>query len=434
MPSIRKRNNSYEITVSCGYDAMGRKRTETATFTPEPGMAPSKEEKAVQAFAYDFESRVKNGLYMEGNKITLQEFSSRWMEEYGVVNLEANTIRKYREELDGKILPALGHMKLAELKPHVINHFLIGLAKDGVRMDGKTGGYSKGTIKKVRNVLSSILRTAVEWEIIDTNPCGKINLKLKGEDEKIKFFTPEEAGQFLRFLDEPYYVTSPAHDRVDDTGLPYHVGEYQTRKEVPEQIRVLMNLGVYSGMRKGEILALTWDDIDYDTNVIHVSKTAVPVKGGMESKKPKTRNSYRDVTIPHFLTERLKNLQVHQTIYADSLGTYWKGKGWCFTQADGKQMSYSTPYHALQDLIERYNREHPEEPLPKIPFHGLRHTTATLLIAGNQNIRNISARLGHAQTSTTMNIYAHALKSADQEAADALECLLKPKGDSDSAT
>lgn len=97
-------------------------------------------------------------------------------------------------------------------------------------------------------------------------------------------------------------------------------------------------------------------------------------------------------------------------------------------------MSYSMPYHALQDLIERYNRDHPEEPLPKIPFHGLRHTTATLLIAGNQNTRNISARLGHAQTSTTMNIYAHALKSADQEAADALEGLLKPKGDSESAT
>ena len=91
-------------------------------------------------------------------------------------------------------------------------------------------------------------------------------------------------------------------------------------------------------------------------------------------------------------------------------------------------MSYSTPYQALQDLIDRYNREHPEEaPLPRIPFHGLRHTTATLLIAGNQNIRNISARLGHAQTSTTLNIYAHALRSADQEASDALENMLKPK-------
>ena len=434
MPSIKKRNNSYEITVSCGYDTKGRKLIETATFTPEAGMAPTKEAKAVQAFAFDFESRVKNGLYMEGTKITLQEFSSRWMREYAEINLEANTIRKYREELDGKILPALGHLKLAELKPHLINHFLIGLTKEGVRMDGKPGGYSKGTIKKVRNVLSSILRTAVEWEIIDTNPCSKINLKLKGDEEKVKYFTPEQASVFLTFIDEPYYITSPAHDRIDDTGLAYHVGEYQTRKEVPEQIRVLLNLAVYSGMRKGEILALTWDDIDFTYNMIHVNKTAVPVQGGLENKKPKTKNSYRDVTIPHFLTERLKSLKAHQEIYADSLGTYWKGQGWCFTQADGKQMSYSTPYQALQDLIERYNRDHPKDhPLPKIPFHGLRHTTATLLIAGNQNIRSISARLGHAQTSTTLNIYAHALRSADQEASDALENMLKPKDTTPSA-
>ena len=89
-------------------------------------------------------------------------------------------------------------------------------------------------------------------------------------------------------------------------------------------------------------------------------------------------------------------------------------------------MNYSTPYHALQNTIKWYNQSHPEnEALPLIPFHGLRHTSATLLIAGKQDVKTVSSRLGHAQTSTTMNIYAHALQEGDQRAADTLETILK---------
>ena len=89
-------------------------------------------------------------------------------------------------------------------------------------------------------------------------------------------------------------------------------------------------------------------------------------------------------------------------------------------------MNYSTPYQALQDTITRYNKDKPtEQQLPHIPFHGLRHTSATLLIASQQDVKTVSTRLGHAQTSTTMNIYAHALQESDRKAADALETLLE---------
>ena len=95
-------------------------------------------------------------------------------------------------------------------------------------------------------------------------------------------------------------------------------------------------------------------------------------------------------------------------------------------------MSYSTPYQALQDTINRYNKDRPaEEQLPLIPFHGLRHTSATLLIASQQDVKTVSKRLGHAQTSTTMNIYAHALQESDRKAADALETMLGGQSGSD---
>ena len=176
MSSIKRRGSSYQITVSCGYDIQGKKLIETTTFTPDPALSPKKQEKAVQEYALEFERKVKSGAALEGRKITLKEFSDRWIDEYAKINLQPGTVAKYSEELTDKILPVLGHLKLSELRPHTINAFFASLSHDGVRHDGKSGGYSKATIMKTRNVLSSMLRTAAEWEIIDKNPCEKIRL------------------------------------------------------------------------------------------------------------------------------------------------------------------------------------------------------------------------------------------------------------------
>ena len=109
MASIRKRNGSYQITVSCGYDIHGKKLLETTTFTPDPCLTPKKQEKAVQDFAMEFEAKVRNGILLSGRKITLQEYAARWIEEYVKPNLQPGTVSKYQEELENEILPALGH-------------------------------------------------------------------------------------------------------------------------------------------------------------------------------------------------------------------------------------------------------------------------------------------------------------------------------------
>ncbi|WP_440322675.1 tyrosine-type recombinase/integrase, partial [Laedolimicola sp.] len=110
-------------------------------------------------------------------------------------------------------------------------------------------------------------------------------------------------------------------------------------------------------------------------------------------------------------------------------GTYWKGDNYIFTQSDGSQMYPSTPYATFQKIIKRYNDSLPPDapPLPRIPLHGLRHTSATLLISQNVDVRTVSGRLGHAQTSTTMNIYSHQLQSVDRKAASVLDDLLQAK-------
>lgn len=424
MASITERNGSYQIIVSVGRDIYGKKIRETTTFTPDPGLTPKKKQKAVEEFAREFEAQVRNGMAMDGRKVSLKEFTDRWFEEYAPQKLQPGTIEKYKDEMD-KVLPALGHLKLTELRPHIVNAFFVSMTKDGARQDGKKGGYAKASINKTRNVLSSILRTATEWEIIDKNPCDKVHLQVEPTADKIKFFTTEQASKFLDYIEKPYTIKVKGHKRIDDTGDPYTVGDYEITKEIPEQLRVLFNLAIFSGLRKGELLALEWSDIDFEADTVRVSKAVSVVAGEQVCKVPKTKNSNRTVSIPHFLTLRLKALRTSQLAYRLSVGDYWQGENWIFTQSNGKQMNYSTPYAAFQDIINRYNEgKKPTEQLPAIPFHGLRHTSATLLIASKQDVRTVSSRLGHAQASTTMNIYAHQLQESDRKAANALENLL----------
>lgn len=392
MATIRERNGTYQITVYSGFDLNGRRKRETTTFTPPKELSPKKREKIVQAFAIDFENRVKNGLVLAGEKTTLREFVERWREEYATQNLEPGTLEKYNAEIDDKILPMLGNMILTEIKPHNVNAFYVSMTKNGVRRDGKPGGYSKGTIAKTANVLSSILKTAVDWEVINRNPCDKV--RTHGEDvaDKIKFFTPAQVSCFLEYIEKPYEIHTRGHSRVDDTGIQYQVDDYTLTRTMPEQLRVLFNLAVFSGLRKGEMLALQWSDIDFDNSTVSVTKAAAVVDGKQVCKAPKTKNSRREVSIPRFLTDRLRNMMIEQTRTKESLGAYWKGNNWLFIQSDGSMMSYSTPYATFQDAIDRYNADkEPADQLPHIPFHGLRHTSATLLIAAHQDVRESKA-------------------------------------------
>lgn len=425
MASIKERNGSYQITVSCGRDIYGKKLIETTTFTPDPTLTPKKRQKAVEEFAREFETQIKNGISMDGRKITLKEFTDRWLEEYAAQKLQPGTVEKYKAELEDKVLPVLGHLKLSELRPATLNAAFVAMTKDGARRDGKPGGYSRATIKKTQDVLSSVLRTATEWEIIEKNPMDKVRSVGECAADKVEFFTPEQAATFLDYIEKPYTVKTKGHKRTDDTGKDYTVGDYERTKEIPEQIRVLFNLAIYGGLRKGELLALEWSDINFDNDTVTVSKAVSVVAGHQITKEPKTKTARRTVSIPHFLTQRIKALKIERLKYRLSLGDYWQGAEWIFIQENGKQMSYSTPYSAFQDTIARYNvGKKDDKQLPSIPFHGLRHTSATLLIAAKQDVRSVSSRLGHAQASTTMNIYAHALQETDRKAAAALESIL----------
>ena len=426
--NIEKRGDAYRITVSNGYDIQGKKIREKITFTPDPTMTAKQQQKALDRFVFEFEEKVKNGKYLKGEKITLQVFSEKWMKEYCLNNLSPTTYHSYQQYLDQKILPALGHLKLTKIQPMHLQSFYNNLLEGGVRKDGKEGGYSTSTIKKCHAILSSILNIAVHWQVIESNPCERVTApKQKEIKDDIKYFNLEQSEAFLNAIEMEYSSTYKAHDRIDDTGKKYHVEAYTEARELPLQLKVYFYLALFGGLRRGELIALTWDDINFTDNTVSVTKSTGYANKTTITKVPKNKSSIRTINIPKPTMELLKKYKKDQQELRISLGDQWQDGNYIFIQWNGKQMNLSTPYQAFKEIINKYNDTLDDKgiKLPNIPLHGLRHTSATLLISENIDVRTVSARLGHAQTSTTMNIYAHSLKKSDEIAADTLGNLFK---------
>lgn len=425
MASIRKRKDSYQITVSNGRDSAGRQLVETATFRPDPTKTEKQNQKALEKFVFEFEERVKSGKYLDGEKITFQEFSSRWLEEYAAHQLEASTIQLYTYLLNAHIFPAIGHLKLSKIQPLQLNKLYNALSE--TRKDGKPGGYAAKTIKHVHNIISAIYTTALKWNVCIENPCQRVDTPhITPARDKVKYFTLEQSQTFLSLLDKEYTTTYKAHDRVDDTGKSYHVAEYSETRKLPTQFKLFFLLALFCGCRRGELIALTWDDLDFHDGSLNITKSTSIVNGKPLTKAPKTRSSIRALSVPASVLDIAKAYRKEQLQYRIALGSKWKGDNYIFIQWNGRQMHPDTPYNTFKRVIQRHNASCKDErqKLPEIPLHGLRHTSATLLISQNVDVRTVSGRLGHAQTSTTMDIYAHSLKKMDEVASEKLENLL----------
>jgi integrase len=430
MASIEKRETkkgiSYIITVSNGYSVSGKKLREKAVFNPNPNQTPKQQQRDLEKFVLEFESRVKNGKCYSGEKITFYDFTVKWLKEYANNQLEATTVSSYVATLDKHIIPEIGHLKLSEIKPLHLQEFYNKLLKEG---NGEKGGYAPSTVKRLHAVISSILATAYEWQMIEYNPCDRVKLPKSNTSEKIKYFTFEQAETFLNALELEYSADYKAHTRTLKSGKQSSVPSYKAKRTIPTQLKVLFNMALFGGFRRGELIALTWDRINLKNNTVEVVSSTGYANNKMYNKAPKTKGSIRLVTLPKSVIDMLKIYRREQLEQRFLLGEKWNGDNWVFTKWNGEQMNLFTPSQAFTNIINKYNSTVTDESekLPLIGFHGLRHTHATLLVSTNTDIKTISARLGHANTSTTLNIYAHSLQKQDETCANVLDDMFKPK-------
>ena len=192
-------------------------------------------------------------------------------------------------------------------------------------------------------------------------------------------------------------------------------------------------------MTKAELIALTWQDIDFENNTLSITKSAGHIQEGQIIKSTKTATSDGVIPIPKTEIELLERWKTEQKNFMLTVGSKWEGyrgkefeKNRVFIQTSinyGKTMNVSTPYRKFVTFLNYYNQtvEKEENQLPIIPLHGLRHTCATLNIALGTDIKTVQAILRHANIQTTLNIYAHALEEKKREASNALEILLNKK-------
>ena len=178
-------------------------------------------------------------------------------------------------------------------------------------------------------------------------------------------------------------------------------------------------LTMFTGLRRGELCGLSWHDIDFDSNLIHVRRASQYISGqGIIEVPTKNRSSERSISVSPFVTSILRQYRIWWVENRFKYGDAWKGeKERLFIQEDGKPIFPDT----INEWLRRFTARND---LPSITPHSLRHTFITLQITAGVDIRTLQARSGHAQASTLLNIYSHAIQSAQKKAAQAMDDVL----------
>ena len=434
MAQIEKRGDSYRIRVSVGYDASGRKISRSTTFKPNLLTATGKIkaestiQKEVAAFAAKFEQDVKSGSVANDNHMKFYELAEKYLKEYAFMELTTATAEGYKAHLEKKLIPQFGHRKIRDLCTQQldIQKFYNDMAKP--QKDGSK--LAASTIKRSMNIFSGVMKWGVDMQLIPSNPLERVKPpKEERKEPQPKSFTIDELKRFIAALDMPQEAAYKAHDRAKENGTVYHVGEYTESRKLPEQYKLFYIMAAFSGCRRGELIALDWSDIDFEASTISISKSVSKTSHGVVIKSTKTSSGVRILHMPPSVMHLAKLWKIHQGEMRLQFGTAWKGKDNVFCQIEGARMYPDTVTAKFKDIIRNYNaRCNPEDRLPDIPLHGLRHTAASILINQHTDIAAVSKRLGHSRTSVTLDIYTHAIKEADRAASDKLEDIARSAG------
>jgi integrase len=374
---------SFSIRVHRGRDAEGHQlKPWTTTFPVEATWTESSAKKKAEAFAVIFEKECREGIRSDAR----QTFASYF--EYCISTkeervLKHSTATRYKE-LSKRINEYMGYMKLKDIRPDILNSFYTELSKPG--QNKKTGGsLSAKTIVEHHRLIHTVLKQAVMEGIIPFNPADRV-IPPKAERKEVNYFQPEDIEKIRDALETE-----------------------------PIKWKTITHLMLITGARRGEILGIKWEDCDFNKNVIHIrNNVQYSVDKGIYVDTTKTKQSNRLISMPQETMQLLQQYKTWQDGEKMRLDGYYESQGFLFTQDNGSPMHPDS----VTDWMSKFSKRHN---LPHVNPHAFRHTMASILYFNGADSVSISKRLGHAQVSTTANIYAHVIAKADEKNAEILE-------------
>ena len=321
---------------------------------------------------------LETGSYVKPNKITVGDWLRQWLKDYVSMNTTDRTQESYSYIVERHLIPSLGSIQLKELQPYHLSSYYAKKCANG-RVDGK-GGLSARSVVYHHRIISKALDYAVKMGIVVRNVASVVEPPRVAR-VTMKTLSPEEVQIFLDAARETDYY-------------------------------VYFSTLLYTGLRRGELLALRWRNLDLKRGTLTVIATAYKLgNGDYIIKEPKTAQSRRSVTLPPSLVELFRAYQADQELLRVQLGVSLKADDFVFIRPDGKAINPSAVTLAFKRIIKKAG-------LRDVRIHDLRHTHATLMLKAGVHPKVVSERLGHASIGITLDIYSHVLPGLQEEAAE----------------
>ena len=391
----KRKNGTYCVRVSNG-TKNGKQELVSATYKPPTGISQEREEKEVMHFANLFEAAVHSGIYVPGMKTKLTvtnafglivgEFINKYYLNRIAKKLSPNTVRFYKAIAEQFIIPSYGNIRLTDITVKHQQVFVEYLASIGARADEKNSKpLAASTVKRYSTVLSSVITEACKMGFIEEN-------KLKGGSV--------EYPKIHKKLLEVY----------NDDEVKIFFAALQ--KEHPK-IRLMLLCALLLGLRRAEIVALKWSDVNLREQYVSITKSAYKSKGEEQKlKSPKSQTSVRKVYFSEVLFHTFNDWKaVQEEEKANSIKT-WNEQNFIFTNANGEMISIYTPTRICSEFEKKNGLHH-------LKFHGLRHTCGSLMAGKGVDVETIKSVLGHESIETT-NMYIHPYEKNMRYAAELL--------------
>ena len=319
---------------------------------------------------------------IRAEEYTVKSWVWNWYELYSKPNIRESTRRFYEGYINHQVIPFLGDIPLAKLTGRDIQKMYNETREHGrIRKEQKekTPGLSVTYIRGLHTMLRGCLDRAVKERLIPYNPCDDVIVP-KAQKQEMKILQPEQVGAYLR--------------------------EAERRGVLP-----MFFLELSTGLRKGELAALLWEDLDVTNRTLRINKQATAIKGGgVKVTRPKTETSIRTISVSQQAVALLVKEHAKHP-----------GNPYMFPSPVTQGMYYPDTINSLHEKILK------GAGLPHIRLHDARHTAATLMLQNGTDIRTLSAMLGHYDAGFTLRTYTHTTTKQQAQAADAMGALLAGK-------